>query len=240
VRQVGQQGQTVEEAEELAAAPPPTAAPEPTRKPGRKAWVFAALGILAIFACIIIMFMLFFKTDDITATVTGVQWQRSIVIEAYTTVTASDWLDEIPTDAEILGCSTRYRYTSNTPVINATEVCGEVYYEDTGTGAGEAVQDCVYEVYDDYCEYEALAWVQVDTLVASGNDLDPDWPWASLANNQREGARQESYTITFSGNGETYQYTTTDSRLFLQAQPGSQWDLSVNQLGGVQGIEPSN
>jgi hypothetical protein len=240
VRQTGQPVQTVTEAQEREAAPPQTTTSSPSRKPTRKAWIFIALALLVVFACIILMFLLFFKTDDITATVTGVQWRRSIVIEAYTTVTASDWLDEIPGDAEIFGCSSRYRYTSDTPVTNATEVCGEVYYEDTGTGAGEAVQDCVYEVYDDYCEYETMAWVQVDTLVASGNDTDPDWPWVSLTGNQREGAREESYTILFSGDGDTYQYTTTDSQLFLQAVPGSRWELSVNQLGGVQGIEPSN
>ncbi len=143
------------------------------------------------------IFLVFLKTDEIKGTVTSVQWERTIAIEAYTTVTVSDWWDDVPSDAEILSCKQTYRYTSDTPVANATEVCGEVYYEDTGTGAGEAVQDCVYEVYDDYCEYETMTWVQVDTAVSSGRDLDPEWPWLNLTGDQREGARSESYTINF-------------------------------------------
>ena len=40
----------------------------------------------------------------------------------------------------------------------------------------EAVQDCVYEVYEDFCEYETQTWVQVDTAVSSGRDLEPEGP----------------------------------------------------------------
>ena len=43
------------------------------------------------------------------------------VIEAYTHVTVSDWWDDVPSDAEILSCKQSYRYTSDTPVANATE-----------------------------------------------------------------------------------------------------------------------
>jgi len=180
------------------------------------------------------------KTDDVTATVTGVAWERSIAVEEYKTVTGKDWWDEIPEGADILSCSEEYRYTSNEPEPNATEVCGEPYTEDTGTGVGEVVQDCTYEVYDDYCEYSGMAWVVTDTVTETGTDLYPDWPLLSLANNQREGERTENYQITFSGDGETYSYTTTNSDIFLQADRGSRWTLQVNQLGGVQSAEPSN
>jgi len=238
-RQTGQPVKTVAEAEKIAAAPPPPTQTS-TAKKRRPVWLFAALGIFAIIACILVIFLVFLKTDEIKGTVTSVQWERTIVIEAYTTVTVSDWWDDVPSDAEILSCKQSYRYTSDTPVANATEVCGEVYYEDTGTGAGEAVQDCVYEVYEDFCEYETQTWVQVDTAVSSGRDLEPEWPWLNLTGDQREGARSESYTINFRGDGETYQYSTTDSREFLKAETGSVWILNVNQLGGVQSIEASN
>ena len=240
-RETGQKVKTVSEAQKAKKAPqPPPATSEPPKKRSRLFIILGILGALALIVCLILVFTLFLRTDDITATVTGTQWERRITIEAYTTVTEKDWLDEIPADGDIVSCSEAYRYTSDTPVANATEVCGEVYYEDTGTGAGEAVQDCVYEVYDDYCEYTVMDWVAVDTVVDSGNDNDPSWPNPNLSVDQREGSRQESYTITFSGDGETYRYTTTDSQLFLQAEPGSRWNLSVNQLGGVQSVQPAN
>jgi len=240
-RESGQQVKTVREAQsEAQSRPSPAASLEPTKSPGRRFWVFGIIGALALALCLFLIFTLFLKTDDIVGTVTGVQWERSIVIEAYTTVTKEAFIDDIPMDGDIISCSQAYRYTSDTPVANATEVCGEVYYEDTGSGAAEAVQDCTYEVYDDYCEYTIMDWVAVDTAVATGTNLNPYWPNLNLSLDEREGSSQESYTITFSGDGETYQYTTTDSQLFELAESGSHWILSVNQIGGVQSIEPAN
>jgi hypothetical protein len=239
-REAGQRVKTVSEAQaEVQPRPSPVGG---VKLPGNRKRLFLIFGILGIIATIIcvVLIVTLTKTDDITGTVTGLQWERSIVIEAYTTVNESDWLDEVPMDGEIISCSQAYRYSSDTPVANATEVCGEIYYEDTGSGAAEAVQDCTYEVYDDYCEYTIMDWVAIETAVASGTDPDPYWPEVILSMDEREGASQESYLITFSGDGETYQYSTTDSQLFEQAEPGSRWTLSVNQLGGVQSIEPVN
>jgi hypothetical protein len=160
-------------------------------------------------------------------------------IEAYTTVTDSAWWDEVPADAQVTSCSTIYRYTSDIPQVNATEVCGEPYVEDTGTGVGEVVQDCTYEVYDDYCEYTAMAWVVVGTVTESGRDNAPFWPVLDLQPDEREGERQEAYVINFRDGGDTYRFTTTNTQLFMQADVGSRWTLQINQLGGVQGIEPA-
>lgn len=235
-RQSGQRVKTVAEANKR----PPASTPEPKKKRGPLFTIFAILGLLAIIAGCITLIALMVRTDDVSATVAGVQWQRSIMIEEYMTVTASDWWDEIPEDAEIQSCSYQYRYDSEDPQPVATQVCGEVFYEETGTGAAEAVQECIYEVYDDYCSYTANAWVEVNTLTETGNNMVPRWPTANLTTYQREGERAEDYTITFSGDGETYNYKTTDVDLFLAASPGSRWKLKVNQLNAVQSIEPAN
>ncbi len=235
-RQVG--GRVETEAEAQASSVPAT--PVPAKKLSRSAIIFGVLGVMACLAIMIVLMMMLFKTDDITASVTDIAWERSVAVEAFTLVTSSGWWDEIPSSADVQSCSQAYRYTSDVPQANATEVCGEEYVEDTGTGIGEVVQECVYRVYDDYCEYTAMAWVVVDTVTESGNDLYPDWPYLTLGQDQREGARNERYRITFSGDGESYTYTTTDSDLFIMAEPGSRWILSVNSMGGVQSIEPAN
>jgi hypothetical protein len=175
-----------------------------------------------------------------TATVSDLQWERSVAIEAYTRVTDSDWRDQVPANAEVTDCSMIYRYTSGQPQVNATEVCGEPYVEDTGTGLGEVVQDCEYQVYDNYCNYTMMAWVVVGTVTETGRDQSPFWPAFSLEPDQREGDRSETYTIVFRDGGDTYRFTTTNARLFSMAEVGSRWTLQINQLGGVQSIEPAN
>jgi len=232
-------GKVVQTTAEAAQTPPPT--PEPAQKTSSgKKGIFIAIGLIAIIACVVAAIMLFTNTDDVNATVTDRSWERSIVIEEYRTVSRSDWSDEIPAGAEVESCSQRYRYTSNEPVANATEVCGEPYVVDTGTGVGEVVQDCTYEVYDNYCDYTILDWVAVNTLIESGEFSTPAWPSPSLLADQRLGQREESYTIIFRGDDETYTYTTTNVDLFLSAEPGSEWTLSINQLGGIQSLELDN
>lgn len=235
-RETGQRVRTVAEAK--APQPPPAQATGQVKK--RKTPLIAIiLGLGVIVGCIVMLVMLL-RTDDVTATVSDVQWERTIAIEAYTTVTDSTWWDEVPEDAEIASCSMTYRYTSEEPQSNATEVCGEPYVEDTGTGLGEVVQDCSYEVYDDYCEYTMMAWIEVGTVTESGQDLFPTWPTLRLEPDQREGQRSEAYVINFRDGGDTYRFNTTNAQLFTSADIGSRWTLQINQLGGVQSIEPAN
>ncbi len=101
------------------------------------------------------------------------------------------------------------------------------------------VQYCVYEVYDDYCEYTAWDWVVVNTITESGDDLSPYWPDFTLVDDQREGQREETYTIFFADGGDTYSYSTSNVALFAQAEPGTEWVLEVSPLG-VRSIEPAN
>lgn len=234
LREAGVKVESVSEVQE----PSAETAPAPKKKLSRSSMVLVMLAVLACIAGFIVLMMLLFKTDEVTATVTDVGWERSIAVEALTTVTRSDWEDEIPFDADIGSCSMRYRYTSNEPVPNATEECSEPYVEDTGTGIGEVVQDCTYRVYDDFCEYTIIDWAIVDTATVSGDNLNPYWPTLNISEDQRLGQRSEQYTIVFSGGGETYTYTTSDSDLFERAEPGSRWILEINQLGGLQSIEP--
>lgn len=235
-RETGQRVRTIAEAQ----APQPPTTQETVPKKKRKTPLIAIIiGLAAIVGCIV-MLVMFLRTDDVTATVNDVQWERTIAIEAYTTVTDSAWWDEVPEDAEVTTCSMTYRYTSEEPQPNATEVCGEPYVEDTGTGIGEVVQDCSYEVYDDYCEYTKMAWVEVDSVTESGRDLSPAWPTLRLETDQREGERNEAYVINFRDGGDTYRFTTTNAQLFTRADVGSSWTLQINQFGGVQSIEPAN
>ena len=85
-----------------------------------------------------------------------------------------------------------------------------------------------------------MNWIVETTVVEQGEDWNPVWPEPNLSSDQRLGVMSEDYTIVFTGDGETYTYTTTDAATYMMAQPGSRWELEINQLGGIQSIEPVN
>lgn len=76
--------------------------------------------------------------------------------------------DEAPSGADIATCEARVRYTQAEPAANAEKVCGTPYVLDQGSGFGKVVQDCQYNVYDQWCEYQSLTWTIINTVVAEG------------------------------------------------------------------------
>lgn len=205
----------------------------------KKPFPYLLIGIIAVVIIgLVFIISKLTRTDQITAVVSAIAWQRSQVIEAYQPVEHSNWESSIPANATPENCNLQYRYDSDTPQQTATEECGEPYTIDTGTGIGQVVQDCVYHVYENYCTYTTMDWVLVDTITSSGEDFSPYWPTFELSSNQRAGDQSERYEITFSTADESFTYSTADENLYLLAQPGSTWLLSVNQFNNVVSAEP--
>ena len=201
-------------------------------------WLILALivvGVLCI-AGVIAFIAMGNRTNDVTATVTDVRWQLSIDILAMQPVQRNAWSGDVPSEAENVTCRDEYKETSSFAVPKSTEVCGTPYTIDTGSGAGQVVQDCEYRVYASYCEYTVLDWTVVNTAVAQGSDNDPQWPLASLQAGQQEGDRHEEYQVIFAADGETYSYTPGDMSGFNQFELGSQWILSINTFGDIRDL----
>ena len=78
----------------------------------------------------------------------------------------------------------------------------------------------------------------VDHVQAQGIDFQPYWPQVNPAAGQREGGRTENYTIYFETKDGVKQYNTSDAALYGQLKPGTEWTLSVNNLGAIVGISP--
>jgi ribosomal protein L40E len=184
-----------------------------------------------------VVYLIFGRTEELTGEVQSISWTRSISILALGPVEQQDWFDEIPSDAELGDCSLEHQSTQDEPAPNSTEVCGTEYVVDTGSGVGEVVQDCVYEVYDKWCTYTVMDWTVFDVVTQSGSDMNPFWPQVNIQEDQREGEREEKYEIVFDSDGKTYDYTTTDASEFSQYNPGSRWVLNVNALGAVVSVE---
>ena len=178
------------------------------------------------------------KTETVSATVQNVQWERSIPIEVFGPVQYSNWQDQIPQGAAMGSCQEKMRSVQSQPVPNSIEVCGTPYTVDTGTGYGEVMQDCEYQVYDQYCSYSVDEWRQVDSVVSSGDGFNAVWPEPALSSDQRLGQQgNENYTVLFATGGETYSFQTNDYNEYQQFQLGSEWQLKVNSFGNVVSIE---
>ncbi len=199
---------------------------------------FIIIGGLVCLA-VIVFFVLAGRTSTVPGVVEEVTWERSIAIETYQAVSRSDWFDQLPAEAENVSCEARVRSVESEPVPGAEEVCGTPYTVDKGSGFAEVVQDCEYQVYDDYCSYTVMDWVETDTAVASGHDFNPQWPEPALEADQRLGeSRRESFSVVFAADGETYTYAPDTLEEFRQFSPGSRWNLEVNTFGVVVDVQP--
>jgi ribosomal protein L40E len=196
--------------------------------------------ILAVVCCAAaaLIYFIFFRTESLTGTVEGVGWELSVDIEGLVPVEYNDWRDQIPSGAEVISCDQEVRSIENEPQPNSEEVCGTPYSVDTGSGVAEVVQDCEYHVYDDYCTYSVIEWAVVDTVSLTGNDFNPEWPDPELTTEQRLGQQTEQYLIYFDTHQGAYTYSTADYDYFQQFEIGSQWNLEVNAIGGVQSVSP--
>ncbi len=217
------------------AAPQPAAPPAPQRRLG----VAGIIGIVAIIAACIFIFSLFLRTDDVNGRVSTVEWTRSIAIEALVPVERSAFIDEIPAEIEVYDCRRQLHHVQDEPAPDAEKICGTPYTVDTGTGIGEVVQDCQYQVYEDYCRFTVDEWQQVDVVTERGANLNPIWPQPQLTSDQRLGAEQQQFEVIFESDGERYTYTTDSADQFARFEIGSEWILQVNQLGGVVSVEPA-
>ena len=215
----------------------PAAPPARSKMP---AWLIALIAVLVV-ACIssvVYFFVQGSRTTDLRAEVTDVSWQRIIAIEQLMPVTLEAWEENMPAEAENIQCGDRYRGTSSEPVAKATEVCGTPYTIDQGSGVGKVVQDCQYQVYESYCTYTALAWQEIDQVIAEGRDAQPVWPEFVLNQEQREGDRQEYYLVVLVAEDEIYNYRPNDPAEFERYQPGSEWTIKVNGFGEITSVEP--
>jgi ribosomal protein L40E len=202
-------------------------------------------GILAVAGLLVVcviggILWLASRTEGVTASVANVEWTRSVAIEAIGPVEREGWWDQIPSGAQQGSCYLKYRYTQDQPAANSREVCGTPYTVDTGTGIGEVVKECVYEVSEDWCSYTVMDWKTVDTATLSGRDLRPAWPSRALGSDQRFGDHEESYTVSFDADGRTYTVTPESEAEFRRYALGSDWVLNVNTFGSVLSLEPAN
>jgi len=198
---------------------PLVARPQQTPLPGIP-WLKLLLVLLLVAGSVLAY--LFSSKHDETVQIVEKNWSRSIDVERFTALRASDWCDAMPTDAYLVS---RTREQRSTRQIPDGQDCVTVR-SDMGDGTFTQRQECSTRyrheaVFDSKCSYRINRWQLARTdQLTGGTQLTPAWPTPLLANTllgtnrlgtERLGARREAY------------------RVKLQAAQGKDWtcDLSA-------------
>ena len=220
-------------------APTPGSAPAAPTGRNRLGMILGVGALILLCICAITFFALSTRTTDATGVVQSLSWERTIQIMEQRPVTHETWQDQLPAGADKGACTRRVRSTQPQPAPGAEKVCGTPYVIDPGSGKGQVVQDCNYNVYDDWCKYTSREWQVVNQLVARGSDMSPRWPESSLRSDQRQGEQGETYLVTLLSQDKKYTYTASNAAEFARFTHGSQWTFKVNALGGVSSLQPA-
>jgi ribosomal protein L40E len=226
------------------AAPPPAAA-KPVKPAGRiPIGLIAVVGILLVVACIAIALLSGGDrgggvTQQVSGQVSDAAWKRVILVQALLPVQRQGWEPEVPSGATVGDCQERLYRTLDEPAAGSVEVCGTPYVVDTGTGVGEVVQDCQYQVFENYCTYTVMGWQAIAPIVLAGEGLNAAWPSQRLSDQQREAGREEEYVVTFQTEEGPVRFAVPSLEQFRQFTQGSRWNLEIDSRGRVVGVEPA-
>lgn len=220
-------------------------AASPSPSPARSTRIGLITG--ALLAVLFLAWSVLFAAYPAPMAVTGLNWERTLTVEAYRTVQEEGW--DAPSDArvhdrdrrvrswrEVLDrMETRTRQVSERVQVGTesygcgTRDLGNGYFQDlTCTRPAyqtrmrtETYQEPVYRrepVYDTWLSWEVERWVPARTERTSGTRPDRTWPEPDLAANERAGTRSERLTVDL-GFGE--------DRLEGRVVPDPVWTAAV-------------
>jgi len=217
--------------------------PPPVHKsPSKMVIIAAVIGTVLLCALMIgLLFSLSAPRDSIQSQVESVGWQTGVEILALAPVLHSTWKDEIPQGAVIGDCRDRVFQLVNSEPIgeNYDKVCGTPYTIDTGSGVGQVVQDCQFQVYRLYCQFTTQEWTVLSVSRLRGNDLSPQYASPQLKTGQRVGSDTASYQVIFESDKGKYTYNPGSLSEYQRFSVGSHWILNINAFGQIVSIEPA-
>jgi rubrerythrin len=213
------------------------------------------LGIAALVA--VGAFAAAFWTQAAGVTVTGHEWERTIVIEEYRYFETQNWDDSPPAGDQVRRgtCVQRQRSTRQVP---DGEECSTVRV-DNGDGTFSTRQECrtTYRsepVYDDWCDYSGYRWEFDRNITTSGDSVSDTPVWGTVNLNcanerrtgcEREDRREEAYLVLFDNDDSDATYRCDFPQdLWRNIRVGSDWNIQVRVMDQDAGLcntlEPAN
>lgn len=172
----------------------------------------------------------------VNAVVSAQNWATSVQVIGMVDTRGSSWYKNLPAGARNVRCEDRLRYTSDEEVENSKEVCGTPYAIDLGNGYEQFVQDCVYNVYESYCEYTISREGIIETARASGSGPDPEMPYVDPK--YSTGEESVAYTVQLRDeNGRTYTYNPGSLSEYRYFTVGTEYLIEVNNRGRIIDME---
>ncbi|GAB4498198.1 MAG: hypothetical protein OHK003_09470 [Anaerolineales bacterium] len=198
-------------------------AAQPKKKPFN--WlIFGGIGAFLLMCCIAIILMFVIPSRSLEGTVSSVYWKTSVPVQEVQPVNYSNERGNPPSDAYNVSCRTENQ-----------EVCEEKTI-DKGNGYAEVVEDC-RTVSEQYCSYTVDEWKTIQTYELDGYDLYPQYAEPNVFGDQRLGQSSADLQVYFSTSDGQMTYSPNSVTEFQQFQPGSQWTLKLNAIGGIVGVE---
>lgn len=172
----------------------------------------------------------------LNAVVSSQNWQTSVQVIGLVPSKQSGWREDVPKNAENVKCSDRKRYTYDEERPNSVEVCGTPYAIDLGNGYEQFVQDCVYDVYDSYCEYTVYKSGVIDTARANGSGPNPEAPFVD--SKYSTGSQSVYYSVEIKDeNGTVYKLTPSNLNDYRQYVVGTEYQIEVDSRGRIVSME---
>jgi hypothetical protein len=219
--------------------PKSPAQPDPAKARSPVGCIGIAIGIAVVAMLALGLFFWWGKSQSKTMDAVAVSphWTTSVTVQGLVPAEYAAWADEVPDDGEVVSCRQEVRDVVDQPAPNAREVCGTPYIIDDGTGYGEVMQECRYEVLDDLCQYRVLEWRVVDTLVREGSSMAVQWPEPESRGDVREAGREAKYACVLRAGDEEYSYQVENLDALAACQPGSRWQVVIDGFGALTNAE---
>ena len=213
------------------------------------------IAVCASLAFFLVLAIAVFMPRNAGAEVSEKSWERNIAIEDYITVQEDDW--SVPEGGRVTDERSEIQYYDHVldhyetvEVERSREVIDGYDYETEyvnngdGTYSEETVSVPHYttEYYTDYEEepvyvdvpvyatkyyYDIERWIVTRTVTTSGGDDEPAWGDPGLSGTEREGDREEYYTLTFTTDkGKTY-ICDVEEELWQSLQTGDTAKLTI-------------
>ncbi len=218
--------------------PPPPPPPPASSGLGKKvAGAGCCLGLVALAALLLVA--LLWKKEALVE-VSGHRWERTITIEVNRAVSESGWKEDAPRGANGLQCREKEKSTKK---VEDGEEC-EKKRVDKGDGTYDQVKECHPKyrsepVMGDWCTWTAVKWTtdHVEKVKGDSPNDPPRWPEATphpagdCEGCQRKGAKSETYTVLWKGDGESFTCDLPEKK-WASFKVGSKWKAKVGVIAG--------